>query len=66
MSERQRLVEKFKEAAMRGQHDVADAYFQAALEAGAKELDAPISGSGDVWRGLGRAVANIRPLAQET
>lgn len=66
MTESQRLREKFREAAALGQHDLADSYFRAALEAGAKEMDAIIPGSGDAWRGIGKAVEKLRPSAQET
>jgi hypothetical protein len=59
MTEREQLQAKFREAAARGQFDLADEYFQAAMEAGAKEMDAMQPGSGEVWRGLAKAVATI-------
>jgi hypothetical protein len=56
MTEYQRLRKKWEEAVRRGQIDLAQEYFQATLEAGAKEMDAIIPGYGDAWRRVGKAM----------
>lgn len=59
MTEREQLIGKWKEAVARHQYDLAGEYFQAALEAGAKEMDAVQPGSGEPWRGIAKAVAAL-------
>lgn len=65
MTERDQLEAKWKEAIERKQYDIAAEYFQATIEAGAKELDAMKPGLGDVWRGISRAVAALTSAQRE-
>lgn len=59
MSEVEQLKAKWNEAVARKQYDIAEGYFQALLEAGAKDMDSIKPGSGDVWRDIGRACAAL-------
>ena len=65
MTERDHLVAQWKEAVARSQFDIAQGYFEAALEAGAKELDRLHPGAGEPWRGIGEALSALTNSMRE-
>lgn len=52
----EKAKKKFNEAVKREQFDIADQYFQDAIEEGAKEMERIAPGSGDVWRSLAKTI----------